>query len=88
MSLSRDIKFQVNIYAVRVVETRFTFYKTVATLEYIKETSKNGKAVNHEMIVERYPKVEKDQLTAYDICNSKDRVRILQCLCSIRNNII
>ena len=46
MSLSRDIKFQVNIYAVRVVETRFTFYKTVATLEYIKETSKNGKAVN------------------------------------------
>lgn len=30
----------VNMYAIRVVRTLFTFYKTIASLEYIKETAK------------------------------------------------
>ena len=85
---NRNIKYPVILYAVRVVNTIFTFYRTSATLEYIKETANKGKAVNNELIVDRYPKVEQDKLTVYDILNGKDRLRILQCLCYIRKDIL
>jgi hypothetical protein len=89
---NRIIKYPVILYAVRVVNTitlcPSTFYRTSATLEYIKETANEGKAVNNELIVDRYPKVEQDKLTVYDILNGKDRLRILQCLCYIRKDIL
>ena len=85
---NRNIKYPVVLYAVRVVNTIFTFYRASATLEYIKETANNGEAVNNELTVYRYPKVEQDKLTVYDILNCKDRLRILQCLCYIRNDIL
>ena len=81
----------------------FTFYNVSATLEYIRETAINGEAVNNELTVDRYPKVEQDKLTvlskaAYlesDILNSRDRLRILQCtrtqrvrVCYIRKDIL
>lgn len=84
----RNVKYPVVIYAVRVVDTVFTFYRTSATLEYIKETAKTGKAVTNELTVNKYPKVEQDKLFVYDILNSEDRLRILQCLCYIRNDIL
>jgi hypothetical protein len=85
---NRNVKYPVILYAVRVVNTIFTFYKVSATLEYIRETAINGEAVNNELIVDRYPKVEQDKLTVYDILNSSDRFRILQCLCYIRKDIL
>ena len=82
--------YPVNVYAVRVIGTKFTFYKSIATLEYIKESAKLGFSIEeNEMKVERYPPVEDEpsMLTAYNICNIDDRMRILECLCSIRKSI-
>ena len=52
---SNNVKYPVNIYAVRVIaRTLFTFYKTVATLEYIKESARLGMSVHNDMVVERH----------------------------------
>lgn len=84
---SKNIKltYPLNIYAIRIVGTLFTFYKTIASLEYIKESSK-GFPKNTSMIVQRYPEVKDDPsgLTAYDICNKNERRNILKCMSSIR----
>lgn len=81
--------YPVTVYAVRVIGTKFTFYKADVTLEYIKESARLGLSVSNEMVVQRYPPVKDDPsgLTAYDICNKDDRVRILECLCYIRRSI-
>ena len=78
--------FPASVYAVRVVGTLFTFYRAIATEEYILETAKQGFAVKSDMTVQRHPPVKKStQLTAYDICDVNDRKRILECMYSIRN---
>ena len=85
-----EVTYPVNVYAVRVIGTKFTFYKSIATLEYIKESAKRGFSIkDNEMKVERYPPVEDEpsMLTAYNICDRDDRMRILECLCSIRKSI-
>ena len=81
--------YPVVVYAVRVIGTNFTFYKAVATLKYIKESAKLGFAADNKMVVERCPPVKDDpsRLTAYNICDASDRLRILECLCSIRQLI-
>ena len=86
---SNNIKYPVNIYAVRVIGTLFTFYKTVATLDYIRESARLGVSVYNDMVVQRHPPVEDDpsKLTAYDICDLEDRMQILKGLCSIRRFI-
>ena len=86
---SRRVTYPVIIYAVRVIGTKFTFYKATATLEYIKETARLGFSADNEMVVQRCPPVEDDpsRLTAYNICDKSDRMRILECLCSIRKSI-
>ena len=83
------IAYPVTVYAVRVIGTKFTFYRAVATLEYIKESARLGLSIDNEMVVQRYPPVEDDpsRLTAYNICNKDDRTRILECMCSIRKTI-
>jgi hypothetical protein len=80
------LTYPIIVYAVRVIGTKFTFYKASATLDYIKETARRGMALETEMVVQRYPLVEDDpsRLTAYDICSLNDRMRILECMCSIR----
>jgi len=83
------LTYPVTVYAVRVIGTKFTFYRANATLEYIKESAQLGVSIDNEMVVQRYPPVEDDpsRLTAYNICNLEDRMRILECLCSIRKSI-
>ena len=83
------LTYPVSVYAVRVIGTKFTFYKACATLEYIKESARSGMSIENEMKVHRCPRVEDDpsRLTAYNICNKDDRMQILQCLCSIRKDI-
>jgi len=85
----RTITYPITVYAVRVVGTKFTFYRANATLEYIKESAKLGLSIENEMVVQRCPPVEDNpsRLTAYDICDSDDRMRILECLCSVRKYI-
>lgn len=83
------VMYPVTVHAVRVIGTKFTFYKAIATLEYIKESAKLGLSIDNEMVVQRCPPVEDNPsyLTAYNICNKDDRLRILKCLCSIRKLI-
>ena len=83
------ITYPIAVYAVRVIGTNFTFYKAVATLNYIKESARLGFAADSKMVVDRCPPVEDNpsRLTAYNICNVSERLRILECLCSIRQLI-
>ena len=83
---STVLTYPIIVYAVRVIGTKFTFYKASATLDYIKRTAKRRMALKHNMVVQRYPLVEDDpsRLTAYNICSYSDRKKILKCLCSIR----
>ncbi len=80
----KDITYPINIYAIRVVGTLFTFYKTIADIEYVKETLR-GFPENNSMTVQRHPIVADDpNLTAYDICDSNGRNQILKCMSSIK----
>lgn len=83
------VTYPVIVHAVRVIGTKFTFYRAEATKEYIKESAKLGVSINNEMLVQRCPPVEDDpsRLTAYDICDKDDRLRILESMCSIRKSI-
>lgn len=83
------VVYPVTVHAVRVIGTKFTFYRTIATLEYIKESAKLGLSIDNEMAVQRCPLVEDNpsHLTAYNICDKDDRLRILECLCAIRRSI-
>jgi hypothetical protein len=82
-----ESKYPIEVYAIRVVGTLFTFYKTLAEEDYIKETLK-GYPTNHHMNVLRHPAVEdKVHLTAYDICNKDDRLHILSCMSYIKKNM-
>jgi hypothetical protein len=85
------VTYPVAVYAVRVVGTKFTFYRAEATLEYIKHSARMGPSIGSDikMVVQRYPQVEDDpsRLTAYDICDKDHRMRILECLCYIRESM-
>lgn len=83
-----DLVYPINIYAIRVIGTLFTFYKTVATLDYIRETARNI-PVKNQMTILRHPPVEDNpsKLTAYDICDNVGRNKILECMCSIQRFI-
>ncbi len=81
------ITYPVTVYAVRVIGTKFTFYRAEATLEYIKESAKLGVSIDNEMVVQRCPD-DPSCLTAYNICRSVDRSKILQHFCFIRKSIV
>lgn len=81
----KDITYPINIFAIRVVGTLFTFYKTIVDKEYVKETLK-GYPKDNYMIVQRHPNVlDETYLTAYDICDKNDRKNILKCMSSIKD---
>ncbi|KAI9307941.1 hypothetical protein BJ944DRAFT_261118, partial [Cunninghamella echinulata] len=71
----KDVTYLINIFAIRVVGTLFTFFKTIVGEDYVMETLK-GYPKNSSM--EPY-------LTAYDVCNISDRENILKCMLSIKN---
>jgi hypothetical protein len=84
----KDVCYPINIHAIRVVGTLFTFYKTAADKEYVKETLK-GYPKNNSMTVQRHPPVvDEPNLTAYDICDSDDRRQILKCMSSIKEFLV
>lgn len=79
-------EYPIDAYAIRVINTKFTFYKATATLEYLKESALLGMSEKSEMVVQRYPPVADDPyvLTAYDICKKQDRKCILLSLWHIK----
>lgn len=84
----KDVSYPISIYAIRVVGTLFTFYKTAVDKEYVKETLK-GYPKNNSMMVQRHPPVaDEPNLTAYDICDNNDRRQILKCMSSIKEFLV
>lgn len=83
---NQNIKYPIEIYAVRVVGTLFTFFKADVTLEYIKETAKHL-PITSSMIIQRHPKVIDDpsKLTAYDFCKVDDRIKIINSMNAIKS---
>lgn len=81
----KEIKYPFPIYAVRVVGTRFTFYKSVINREYLEECQLMGLPKNNKMIIKRYPKNSNPYINAWDFCIEKDRLCILKMLKSIED---
>lgn len=80
----RDVTYPVNVYAIRVLGTLFTFYKTVADENYIKRTTKRFPSNDESMVVQRYPPKTDSSIPAYDIVKQDDRREILKCIASIK----
>lgn len=81
---ANDGKFPNNIFAIRVMGTRFTFYKAMFSEKYIRE-SMNGMP-SSEMIVWRHPPADSPR-QAYDICFDQRRKAILRCMLAIENMV-
>jgi hypothetical protein len=83
MKIEKDI----NIYAVRVIGTLFTFYKAMITLDYISDTAGPKVPLNYGISVYRYPSPGNLPYTikALDICKVNDRTIILEYMNLIKN---
>ncbi|KXN68046.1 hypothetical protein CONCODRAFT_166872 [Conidiobolus coronatus NRRL 28638] len=80
---SKNIVKPVVIYAVKVVGTLFTFYKTELSAEYMVQIY-NSKPKDN-LIVKRYPPQGRfDNINALDFCSSGDRLEILKMLKSLQ----
>jgi hypothetical protein len=78
----KTIKYPFDIFAVRVVGTRFTFYKSAVNEEYLKECHNEGLPTRNQMIIKRYPN-NSNPYNAWDFCSENDRKKILKMLGSI-----
>lgn len=73
---NKDISIPIHIFAIRVVGTQFTFYKATA-YELCRDFD--------WLTIQRHPPViDSVHLTAYDICDIRDREAILRGMASIR----
>jgi len=88
IAANHKITYPIQVYAIRVVGTLFTFYKATATLDYIKETARHLPNIN-KMTVQRHPLVNDDPsgLTAYNFCTKNDRESILKYMFFLREFI-
>lgn len=81
------ITYPFDIFAVRVVGTRFTFYKAAVYEEYLKECQNEGLPARNKLVIKRYPK-DPNPYNAWDFCDESDRVKILKMLKSIENKSV
>ena len=83
-----NIKYPLVVYAVRVVGTRFTFYRADVTREYMREST-HGLPKNTALKVLRYPpQVSSDVLESWDFCNPNSRIEILRTLHALRQHAV
>jgi hypothetical protein len=75
------------IYAVRVIGTKFTFYKSSATQDYLNEISSGFPEENY-MIIFRYPPLAKEKkFPHFDFANPDERKQIVQTLLNLREEL-
>ncbi|CAO3654364.1 unnamed protein product [Cunninghamella echinulata] len=85
LSYTKKITYPFNIYAIRVIGTKFTFYKSIVTREYIKETE-TGLPKTNKLEIRRFPSQpsvfpnQDKELAALDFTNENDRIVILSIL--------
>lgn len=76
-------KYPIVVHVIRVVGTRFTFYKACVEKNYMKELSIAGIPRIKSNV--RYPPQSEDTtLNAWDLCNSEDRHNTLLMLYSLK----
>jgi hypothetical protein len=81
------VMYPLVVYAVRVVGTRFTFYRADVTKEYMREVSTRGLPKNTTLTVLRYPpQASSDVLESWDFCDYNDRIEILKMLYALRQH--
>jgi hypothetical protein len=74
------------IYAIRVIGTRFTFYKSLATQTYLNELSSGFP--EEKMIIFKYPPSTKEKkFPHFDFANPEERRQIVQTLLSLREEM-
>jgi hypothetical protein len=77
-----NLIYPFNIYAIRVIGTKITFYKSIITREYLKEAQKTLPKKN-KLEIKRFPQQpdsspnQSRKLEALDFTNEKDRISIL-----------
>ena len=81
------LKDQV-IYAVRIIGTRFTFYKANVSKTYLYALADGNLEPDNNVTIFRYPSNEnKETLYGYDYSNNLHRIIILKLLVSLREFI-
>lgn len=74
------------IYAIRVIGTRFTFYKSFATKSYLNELSSGFPEEN--MIIFRYPlSAREKRFPHFDFTDPEERRQIVSTLLSLREEM-
>ena len=88
---SYTIYYPLYIYAVRIVATKFTFYKAEVSRDYLRECS-TKLPTSHFIKIKRYPQQEEGsrdmarKLNAWDFCNEEERILILKTLKGLRDS--
>jgi hypothetical protein len=80
-----DVHYPFDIFAVRVVGTIFTFYKTTVYKEYLKECQSGGLPMHNKMVIKRYPQGANPYNNHWDFCDEQDRNKILRMMQSIES---
>lgn len=78
------LSYPFNIYAVRVVSTKFTFYKAMVTRKYLEECV-HGLPIRNMLDIKSYPPTENHTLNAWDFADEQDRIRILETFKGLRD---
>lgn len=85
------LAYPFNIYAIRVVSTKFTFYKAMVTRKYLEECV-HGLPIRNILEIKRYPpqppatENQKYTLNAWDFADEQDRIRILETFKGLRDS--
>ena len=83
-------KYPIKVFAIRVVGTCFTFYKSEISRSYMEESLSNL-PVKNSMIIKRFPAQEEPReneirvFNAWDFCKPDDRREIIKTLKSFSN---
>jgi hypothetical protein len=84
---NNPVTFPLELYAIRVVGTKFTFYKSVIDDKYIRESAtKRRLPLIQSMIVQRFPEIDNKTtyLNAFNFCEPSERKKLLMCMSAIR----
>lgn len=79
------LSYPFNIYAVRVVSTKFTFYKAMVTRKYLEECV-HGLPIRNMLDIKSYPPTENHTLNGWDFADEQDRIRILETFKGLRDS--
>jgi len=83
----RPVKLPLELYAIRVVGTKFTFYKSVINDKYLQESASARRLpLIQSMIVQRFPEIDSKTtyLNALNFCFPSERKQLLICMSAIR----